>query len=393
MAPKKSVSEDPRKKRLKSKAQRDEAPSLDNTFTSSAHSVRFHDDISRRTVVFGKIVDFPYFANHHIHIRELFEAQGWENFLSKCQIQYTTLVKHFYTHFEFIHSKITSYVKGKSISLPHSTLASILGVPRTGVQRYTANSWVQFEGYIPLESIRQMCGNPTIEEPYKPKIAELTLESRLIHHIIAHNILPRSGSYEYTSYLDLFILWCILNKVKLDLAFYIGWHMDTCVKKKNGALPYGVQITTILNHFGVDLSGEKETRDVSHKDVYGETTMRQMRYEFKDDTWVKKNAPVMEQVDEEAQMDEAEAEGNEEAMQEDQEPPSAPSSSSRVNEDNFQLVLGRLDSMATSIGNLTTSFDNFSSMVTKRFLTYNKHFATLETSMEEINERLINQGI
>ena len=76
MAPKKSVSEDPRKKRLKSKAQRDEAPSLDNNFASSEHSVRFHDDISRRTVVFGKIVDFPYFTNHHIHIRELFDAQG-----------------------------------------------------------------------------------------------------------------------------------------------------------------------------------------------------------------------------------------------------------------------------------------------------------------------------
>jgi hypothetical protein len=284
-------------------------------------------------------------------------------------------------------------VKGKSISLPHSTLASILRVPRTGVQRYTTNSWVQFEGYDPLESIRQMCGNPTIKKPYRPKIAELTLESRLIHHIIAHNILPRSGSYEYTSYLDLFIMRCILNKVKLDLTFYIGWHIDTYVKKKNGTLPYGLQITTILNHFRVDLSGEKETQDVSHKDVYGETTMRQMRYEFKDDTWVKKNAPVMEQIAEEAQMDEAEAVGNEEAMQEDQEPPSAPSSSSRVNEDNFQLVLGRLDSLATSIGNIQTSFDNFSSMVTKRFSTYDEHFATLETSMEEINEHLINQGI
>ena len=59
----------------------------------------------------------------------------------------------------------------------------------------------------------------------------------------------------------------------------------------------------------------------------------------------------MEQVDEEAQKDETEAKGNEEAMQEDQEPPSAPSNSSRVNEDNFQLVFGRLDSLATSIGN------------------------------------------
>jgi hypothetical protein len=169
--------------------------------------------------------------------------------------------------------------------------------------------------------------------------------------------------------------------------------MDACVKKKNGILPYGLHITTILNHFGVDVSGEKETRNTIQKDVYGETTMRQMKYEFKDNTWVKKDAHVMKEVDEEVQMNEAEAQGNEEAMQEDQKPPTAPSSSSRVNEDNFQLMFGRLDSLATGMGNLTTSLDNFSSMVTQRFSTYDENFDSLAQSMEEINERLRNHGI
>uniref|UniRef100_A0A2N9HGC0 Uncharacterized protein n=1 Tax=Fagus sylvatica TaxID=28930 RepID=A0A2N9HGC0_FAGSY len=296
MAPKKSVSEGPRK-RLKSKAQREETPSIDKSFRSSDHSVRFLKEISHRTVVFGKIVDFHYFDNHHIHLKELFEAQGW-----------------------------------------------------------------------------------------------LTLESRLIHHIITHNILPRSGSYEYISYLDAFIIWCILNKVKLDLAFYVGWHMDTCVKKKNGALPYGLHITTILNHFKVNVSGEKETRNAIPTDFYGETTMKQMKYEFNNNTWVKKDAHVVEEMDEEAQMAEADAQGNEEARQEDQEPPTAPSSSSRVNEDNFQLMFGRLDSLATS-GEHQTSFENFSSMVTQTFSTYNENFASLAQSMEEINERLRNHGM
>uniref|UniRef100_A0A2N9H020 Putative plant transposon protein domain-containing protein n=1 Tax=Fagus sylvatica TaxID=28930 RepID=A0A2N9H020_FAGSY len=386
MAPKKSVSEGPRK-RLKSKAQREETPSIDKSFRSSDHSVRFLKEISHRTVVFGKIVDFHYFDNHHIHLKELFEAQGWVNFLSLRQTQYTTLVKHFYTHFEYQYNKITSYVNGKSISLSHSDLASVLQVPCSGtIQRYTTNSWMQFEGYNPLESIRQMCGNPSIEVPVRPKISELTLESRLIHHIITHNILPRSGSYEYISYLDAFIIWCILNKVKLDLAFYVGWHMDTCVKKKNGALPYGLHITTILNHFKVNVSGEKETRNAIPTDFYGETTMKQMKYEFNNNTWVKKDAHVVEEMDEEAQMAEADAQGNEEARQEDQEPPTAPSSSSRVNEDNFQLMFGRLDSLATS-------FENFSSMVTQTFSTYNENFASLAQSMEEINERLRNHGM
>ena len=43
-------------------------------------------------------------------------------------------------------------------------------------------------------------------------------------------------------------------------------------------------------------------------------------------------------MDEEAQMAEADAQGNEEAMQEDQKPPTTPSSSSRVNEDRKSVV-------------------------------------------------------
>ena len=92
-------------------------------------------------------------------------------------------------------------------------------------------------------------------------------------------------------------------------------------------------------------------------------------------------------------MAEADAQGNEDARQENQEPPTAPSSSSRVNEDNFQLMFGRLDSLATSMGNIMTSFENFSSMVTQTFSTYNENFASLAQSMEEINERLRNHGI
>jgi hypothetical protein len=169
--------------------------------------------------------------------------------------------------------------------------------------------------------------------------------------------------------------------------------MDTCLKKKNGALPYGLHITTILNHFRVNVSGEKKIRKAIQTDVYGEITMKQMKFEFKNNTWVKKDARVVEEMDEEAQMDETEEQGNEEAMHEDQEPSTAPSSFSRVNEDNFQLMFGRLDSLATSMGNLTTSLDNFSSMVTQRFSTYDENFARLAQSMEEINKRLRNHGI
>ena len=82
--------------------------------------------------------------------------------------------------------------------------------------------------------------------------------------------------------------------------------MDVCVKKKNGTLPYGLHITTVLNHFGVNVSDEKETWKAIQTDVYRETTLKQMKFEFKNNTWVKKDAQVVEEMDEEAQMDEVE---------------------------------------------------------------------------------------
>ena len=127
-----------------------------------------------------------------------------------------------------------------------------------------------------------------IQEAKRPKNNELTIGSRLFHHIISHNILRRSGSYEYLSYLDLFLIWCILNKVKVDLPYSIAWHMDTCVKKTHAALPYGLHINSILEAFNIDLSGEKETRNVLPSDIYGSKTMKQMHYTLRDNIWVKR---------------------------------------------------------------------------------------------------------
>jgi hypothetical protein len=73
MDPKKSFGEGPKKKH-KSRAQEEEIAIMDNTFRSFEDSIRFYDEISPRAVVFAKIVDFQFFAHHHIHLRELFQA-------------------------------------------------------------------------------------------------------------------------------------------------------------------------------------------------------------------------------------------------------------------------------------------------------------------------------
>ena len=85
----------------------------------------------------------------------------------------------------------------------------------------------------------------------------------------------------------------------------------THVKKKNATLPYGLHITSILEKLEIDISGEKETRKVLPTDVYGTTTMKQMRYILRENFWVKNDAIVGEDSDEEAQMEGDRAQENE----------------------------------------------------------------------------------
>jgi hypothetical protein len=118
-------------------------------------------------------------------------------------------------------------------------------------------------------------------------------------------------------------------------------------------------------------------------------TMKQMRYILKENIWLENDAIVEEELDEEAQMEGDGTQGNEGEMHEDEKPPTIPSmdsSSFHANEDNFQLMFGRMDSMATSMDNLTN-------LVTNHFSAYDSNFATLTQTMENINERLRNHGI
>ncbi len=73
--------------------------------------------------------------------------------------------------------------------------------------------------------------------------------------------------------------------------------------KRRCCSSYGFHITSILEKFDIDLSGEKVTRKVLPSDVYGTTIMKQMRYILRENIWVKKGGIVEEEEDEEAQME------------------------------------------------------------------------------------------
>uniref|UniRef100_M1DWF5 Ulp1 protease family, C-terminal catalytic domain containing protein n=1 Tax=Solanum tuberosum TaxID=4113 RepID=M1DWF5_SOLTU len=84
----------------------------------------------------------------------------------------------------------------------------------------------------------------------------LCFEHRILAHIIATTLLPRKGSLSNISNRDVFVLYCLLKKYRINWAAWFKEYMWESVEESNpsACLPYGLLISRILVDRLVDLS-------------------------------------------------------------------------------------------------------------------------------------------
>ena len=83
---------------------------------------------------------------------------------------------------------------------------------------------------------------------------------KIFHNMIRHTLLPRCGTFDVVTYIDLCIMYHLMTKTKLNLCFIILQYMiDSClaVKQKVVELPYGMHTTPIFKAARVSLEGEE----------------------------------------------------------------------------------------------------------------------------------------
>ncbi|KAK9276532.1 hypothetical protein L1049_006066 [Liquidambar formosana] len=215
---------------------------------------------------------------------------------------YNTLVRVFYTHFTMTSPGIaTSYVKGKHMSLNDRMLNDLFHVPQNGVVITETHTWPHIDGFHHVDALKQILGRDDITEPYKPDLSEFSLECNLLHKIFFYNIVPRGGGKNHVTYMDIALLWCILNGRPINLGHLMLYHMRSCVEKtknesKKGKevegksiLPYGAALTILFTHYGVPPT----TRDIFHptfRNKINSSFMGWLNYTLVNGVWMKKGA-------------------------------------------------------------------------------------------------------
>ncbi|GAV87468.1 hypothetical protein CFOL_v3_30894 [Cephalotus follicularis] len=112
----------------------------------------------------------------------------------------------------------------------------------------------------------------------------LSVDHRLLHHLIVHQILPTGGGYAKLSRMQVFIMWCILSKIDFCFPLLILKTMVRAFSQKKSVLPYGSILTLIFLHYHIPLEGEISTK-LKKEDTYNKSTLNRMGWKKEQGIW------------------------------------------------------------------------------------------------------------
>ncbi|GAV78070.1 hypothetical protein CFOL_v3_21538 [Cephalotus follicularis] len=203
---------------------------------------------------------------------------------------YIKLVKEFYSNLRMTSNNnkefaLTSIVKGQRIFLNARILASILHIPHTGIYVFEHKKWPEVEGFHPNHILSILYHNdPNVHPNMALTTNHLSVDHRLLHHLIVHQILPTGGGYAKLSRMQVFLMWCILSRIEYCFPLLMLKTMVRAFSQKKYVLPFGSILTKVFLHFQIWLDGEVTTK-LKKEDTYNKSTLNRMGWKKQQGIW------------------------------------------------------------------------------------------------------------
>ncbi|GAV90269.1 hypothetical protein CFOL_v3_33678 [Cephalotus follicularis] len=212
---------------------------------------------------------------------------------------YIKLVKEFYSNLRMVSSPneefaVSSSVKGERIYLNARILASILHIPHTGLYVFEHKKWPEVEGFHPNQILSLLYPNdPNVHPNMALTTNRFSVDHRLLHHLIVHQILPTGGGYAKLSRMQVFLMWCILSKIEFCFPLLMLKTMVRAFSQKKSVLPFGSILTKVFQHCHIQLEGEIVTK-LKKEDTYNKSTLNRMGWKKQEGIWT--YCPKIDQV-------------------------------------------------------------------------------------------------
>ncbi|GAV71590.1 hypothetical protein CFOL_v3_15080 [Cephalotus follicularis] len=330
----------------------------------------------------GRNIDLAFCSSEFTFVSWLYDL----HLLPLVQIQdpfYIKLVKEFYMNLRIVSSPneefaLSSTIKGQRIFLDARILASILHISHNGLYVFEHKKWPEVEGFHPNQILSILYPNdPNIHPNMALSTNRLSVDHRLLHHLIVHQFLPTGGGYAKLSWMQAFLMWCILSKIEFCFPLLMLKTMVRAFTQKKSVLPFGSILTKIFQHNQIWLEGEVATK-LKKEDTYNKSTMNRMGWKKQGGIWT--YCPKVDQV-QRIEREEQEENPPWEAHEEAQLAQAQGSSSTTDFDRMMEFMRSRFDSMQAS---LEEKFEQINS----RLKNLEKDHVTIRSDFDNINDTI-----
>ena len=224
---------------------------------------------------------------------------GWLLVVTIFEPIFPTLVRAFYSGVTYgLGGLITFTVRGVEIRLSSKSICRIFDIPSVELWVYESKVWPTVLGFEPRGAIQRRCGLVDAQGMGKPLAHNLTMSSRVLHHMICSILLPRGGHRDEFSYLESFLVDSIMTGRWIHVGYLMMMHMISCYKSTTRVLPYSHFLTQVFKDVGVDLSRESDFEASTIYDTYDEQSLGRMKFEAPDGSWIRRTERLPTQAQE-----------------------------------------------------------------------------------------------
>ncbi|KAG5611897.1 hypothetical protein H5410_023178 [Solanum commersonii] len=244
----------------------------------------------KRPIVPGRVINLELLEDSHCPVISLFRTQKLSLLLRLCGHElYEEPVRLFYANLRVSEDSgdLETLVLGNRIVINDSMFKDVFGSEFFDDLPYMNGVWPEnFE--VSFGAAKAAVVEPNTDlSNFGP--LSLCFENRIIAHIVATTLVPRKGSLSNISTRDVFILYCLVKKYRINWAAWIREYMLKSVEDSNpsASLPYGLLVSRIIVDSLVDLSNYKP---VEVNATYDTKTFSSMGYVLVNDKWHKKES-------------------------------------------------------------------------------------------------------
>jgi len=183
-------------------------------------------------------------------VRSILKEQRLKRFLELTGNIYPDLVKVFYINLQFDGNSVISHVKGVDMVITNEVWTVVIGLKYYGLRINRGNLGI-VEEFNKMQFYKGCLENP-LSKVRNFSVGGLKLDERLIAFIVSWIITPRGSNHSTLSEEDLLLIYCIMNKVKINWIHTIKEHMQKSMRLCDFPYPYVVLISKFLHYFEVE---------------------------------------------------------------------------------------------------------------------------------------------